>query len=216
MKVTPTFKTLKLQRSYGLTNLTFLDIDDHSYQYDTVNDILETFYQNRLPIYEQRRQFILQVIIQDIKVLSDKIRFIRAVIDKELKIMNEKKADILARMQEINLPAELLTNTRASNFSEDEITTLTSEIDRRQQDHDYYNSITASEIWLDDLDEFEEAYMAKMGEDGLNDQTQSFTNVKLRAGKLPMIKKRRIQYENPIRMQLPTNSKKGRLQLAVQ
>ena len=154
----PTHKKLRLEKSFGMTNMVLLDMNNAPVKYDSVPEILEAFYQGRLPYYERRRQMIIDTIATDILKRQHKIRFIRAIIDKEIEVMGRKKAMVLPRMQELGLPPELLTNTRISNCTEEEIQSLQDEIDQLNVRRQSYINTSATILWLADLDEFENAY----------------------------------------------------------
>lgn len=154
----PTIQSLKLQRSKGLTNMVLLSRENHPIKYDTVGAILEAFYQERMPYYEARRQYIIQQVTTTIEKLESKMRYIQAIISGQLNILNRKKTEIIPQMERLNLPVELLTTTRTSNCTQDEIKSLQEQINNLQAQRQRHQQTSASELWLADLDDFEEAY----------------------------------------------------------
>jgi DNA topoisomerase-2 len=154
----PTHQSLKLQRSRGLTNLVLLSRDNQPMKYENTISILEAFCQERLPYYEARRQHIIGQITTNIAKLEAKVKFISALISGQLVIVNRKKAEILPQMEKLGLPAELLTTTRASNMTQDEIKTLQEEIRTLQAHREKHQQTSAADLWLADLDDFEMAY----------------------------------------------------------
>lgn len=157
-KGTPNYKSLRLQRSFGLTNMVFLTNEGKPVKFELIDHLLDEFYQQRRPFYERRRLNIMEAIRTLIGNLTTKIRFIRAIISGEIVYVNQKKSTILPRMLELNFPPELLNTIRLANLTEDDINGLLAGINQLEKDYQYYHDITAEMLWLNDLQEFETAY----------------------------------------------------------
>jgi DNA topoisomerase-2 len=157
----PTLKTLKLQRSFGLTNMVLLDDDDKPRLYKSTEEILEKFFLTRLPYYEARRQYIMNDLQQNIDKLNLKATFILAVVQKKIRVIGRPKREIIPIMESFGFPEELLKNVRASNFTEDEVREIVAEvqvlIDRRNE----FAKISAPQLWINDIQEFTQAYRAR-------------------------------------------------------
>lgn len=156
----PTHQNLKLQRSFGMTNMVLLDAERRPVKYDTAIDILEAFYTQRLPYYEARRRYIMAEIERQIARKQAQARFIQAVISGELVVMRQKKAAILARMRELQIPhaEEILRYAKITELSEDDMTDLANEIQVLQGHFQVYQQTTDRALWLQDLQTFETAY----------------------------------------------------------
>lgn len=156
----PTHQNLKLQRSFGMTNMVLLDAERRPVKYDTAADILEAFYVQRLPYYEARRQYIMAHIDRQIAKKQAQARFIQAVISGELVVMKQKKAAILARMHELQIPhaEEILRSAKITELSEDDMTELANEIQVLQGHLQAYQQTNDRSLWLHDLQTFETAY----------------------------------------------------------
>jgi DNA topoisomerase-2 len=155
---TPDYRTLHLQRSIGMSNMVLLDENNRPRRYDTAEEIIEAFYRRRLPIYEQRKNYILAKLKEDIVDLNHKIRFVRAIISKEILVLNCKKADIRAHMERLGIPTELLKTTLVTNCTEDEVNDLLQDVIKKENQYNTIATITPAQMWLTDLDELEVAY----------------------------------------------------------
>jgi DNA topoisomerase-2 len=158
MKKLPGYRSLRLIRSFGLSNMVFLDNNDRPIHYATSNDYMNSFFEERLPIYEKRRLHIINTIEKEIRDMQDKIRFIIAVINGELLVMNRPKAEVLANMRHLQLPEPLYTKVKIRNCSVEEINELNGKIQNNLRLLDICRANTASGMWLQDLAEFERAY----------------------------------------------------------
>ena len=155
---TPNHRTLRLQRSIGMSNMVLLDDDNRPRRYDTSEEILETFYQRRLPIYQKRKDYILSKFKEEIVELQHKIRFIRAIITGEIVVIKGKKPIIREQMDKLGIPRELLETTKIVNCTEEEITELTQTIATKEAQYLVLEATTPNQMWLKDLDELEAAY----------------------------------------------------------
>lgn len=157
-KGTPTHRTLKLIRTFGMSNMTLLDEVNRAVRYDTAYNILEAFYLRRIAAYERRKTYILQDSVKQIEEYNLKIRFIQAVISGQIQFMNRKKVDVLPQMAALGLPAELLKTTKLSNCTEDDIIGLNGKIHKLRAEIETIQRITVEQMWSQELDEFETVY----------------------------------------------------------
>ena len=159
----PTIKTLKLQRSFGMTNMVLLDQHDRPQHHKSVTDILEAFHKQRLPYYESRRQHIISEFQREIEALNMKARFILAVVQGHLHVVGRPKKEVLPRMREMGLNEELLNSVRASNLTEDEVNALVAKINTLVSEREIFAQLSAAQLWINDLNEFAGAYNRNMG-----------------------------------------------------
>lgn len=154
----PTLKNLRLENRYGMTNMVLLDINDNPVTYTSLTEIIETFYQQRLPYYEMRRQSFIASLSEEIEKKELKIRFIQAVIDGKIQFIGRSKTLVYPQMDALGLPHKLLTSTSSTNYTAEEIVALQAEIRAMIERRRSYTTISAAALWLADLDEFEKAY----------------------------------------------------------
>lgn len=147
-----TEKELRLTRSYGLGNMVLLDVHGVPRNYGGgVQQIMESFYQFRLPFYDKRRDSILTKWRDEMKRLTNKMKFIRLVVDRELIIDRRPKSEVVEEMEKKHkLPSELL-NIPIVSCTEDEIEKLKKEISGIDSDIDLLKIKLASQLWEEDL-----------------------------------------------------------------
>jgi DNA topoisomerase-2 len=160
---TPNHRTLKLQRTIGMSNMVLLDDNNRPVRYDTAFDILEAFYAHRLPAYQRRKDYMLGHLAQEISTMTHKIRFIQAVINKEIRIINRKKATIYEALDAIGIPHEIYDKSMNHHLSEDDITRLNELIAVKRQELEMINNTSPEQMWIRDLDELEPAYRSIYG-----------------------------------------------------
>ena len=154
------YRSLKLRRTIGMSNMVLLDDQDKPVRYDTAYDICEAFTLRRLPVYQDRKNYILQNLAKEVQTLHYKISFIRAVIDKQLIIVNTKIVVIREVLLQLGIPYEIYENSRTRNLSEDDISKLQQDIANKEQEYHIMAATEPKQLWLSDLDDLDTCYRA--------------------------------------------------------
>ncbi len=71
--------------------------------FESTTDIIEYFVNFRLTYYHKRKQFLLDKLNRELKILSNRGRFIKAIIDGKLKVNNVAKAQIVEGIESLGL-----------------------------------------------------------------------------------------------------------------
>ena len=71
--------------------------------FENTSDIIKYFVDFRLKYYHKRKQFLLDKLNRELKILSNRGRFIKAIIDGKLKVNNVSKAIIIEGIEAMNL-----------------------------------------------------------------------------------------------------------------
>jgi len=71
--------------------------------FESTTDIIEYFVNFRLTYYHKRKQFLLDKLNKELKILSNRGRFIKAIIDGKLKVNNVAKAQIIEGIESLGL-----------------------------------------------------------------------------------------------------------------
>lgn len=153
----PSYKNLFLRKRYGLTNMILLDNDNKPIRYETANDIIETFYNNRIIIYGERKKYKLEYLQHHINKLNIQIKFINAINDKTLNV-NDTIENIYLKLEQLQIPKEIYEQAKIKSLNKGETTTLQNTINNYKKEYDDLLKITPSDIWLTDLKQLETAY----------------------------------------------------------
>ena len=71
--------------------------------FENTSDIIKYFVNFRLKYYHKRKQFLLDKMNRELKILSNRGRFIKAIIDGKLKVNNVSKSIIIEGIEAMNL-----------------------------------------------------------------------------------------------------------------
>ena len=95
-------KLLKLEES---STEIFSTLDEYGKLmiFENTADIIKYFVDFRLKYYHKRKQFLLDKLNRELKILSNRGRFIKAILDEKLKVNNVPKIEIIKGVEEMNL-----------------------------------------------------------------------------------------------------------------
>lgn len=118
-------KKFKLESSLSTSNMHLFDANGHIKKYENPKEIMQEFYTIRLEYYQHRKTAMLQKLQDQIKLLSNKARFVLAVVEGKLIVNNRKKKDLLEELvmegyDQIVSKSKKKTDSEESNESEDE------------------------------------------------------------------------------------------------
>jgi len=132
-------------------------------KYNTAIDIIKAFYNIRLAYYVKRKEHLLSKLGNDINKLNNKIRFIMDVINNVIIVHKLKKAELEARLVELNYDLyedsyDYLTKIPIYNFTVDKVQELQDEIAKKNALLTTLNDTTPQQMWSRDLDDLEATY----------------------------------------------------------
>lgn len=151
-------KTLKLQKSFGMSNMMLLDENNRPHRYNNSFEILTEFYNQRLPVYQARKNYYINNLKDEITLLHNKIRFILAVINGEILVMNRRKAEIMENMDKMAIPRDLLNVVKIVNCTYEEVEEMRKNIADKENQMRVLEAISPQQMWMNDLEEFEKMY----------------------------------------------------------
>jgi len=91
-------KQMKLISSLGVSNIMLFDRDGKIRKYESALEILKDFFDLRLTYYDKRKEALKKKLMEELKKLTNQMKFILAVVNGELKIMKRPRKDICRDM----------------------------------------------------------------------------------------------------------------------
>lgn len=118
-------KKFKLESSLSTSNMHLFDAAGHIKKYENPKEIMEEFYGIRLDYYGRRKEAMLQKLRDQIKLLSNKARFVLSVVEGKLVVNNRKKQELLEELiaegyDQIAPKTKKKSDSEDSNESEEE------------------------------------------------------------------------------------------------
>lgn len=173
----PSYKNLKLIKSFGISNMVLLDMNNKPVKFTTSYEMMEAFYAMRLPYYNLRKRNVLIAMKDKINLLNNKIKFIYAVINgynlmktnpkltpeqavanKCIISMGLKKKSIVDQMTKLGFPEDLLKKVTLYQCTLEEIENARTEYTLVVNKINAFQKILPSQMWKDDIEAFITAY----------------------------------------------------------
>jgi DNA topoisomerase-2 len=163
--------TNKLEKLLGLfttqstTNMNLFDAREKLRKYSTIYDIIEEYYTERLALYAKRKAAMLAQLANELRVLSNRAKYIQEILDDKLELRRQTKEAIFAKMTEhgyehIDGDTEFkyLLKMPMDSVSDENVKHLLSERDTKRTQHKQLTETTIQMLWCRDLDELEQEY----------------------------------------------------------
>jgi len=163
--------TNKLEKLLGLfttqstTNMNLFDAREKLRKYATIYDIIEDYYVERLALYAKRKASMLAQLANELRVLSNRAKYIQEVLDDKLELRRQTKEAIFAKMTEhgyehIDGDTEFkyLLKMPMDSVSDENVRHLLAERDTKRAQHQALQETSIEALWTHDLDELEQEY----------------------------------------------------------
>ena len=167
----------KLRSNKSVSNLHLYNKNGTIRKYDTIYQIIDEHYYTRYGMYEQRKEYQLNNLSEEIKLMEAKMRFIQDVIDEKIVVYKKSKASIIDKLKELEYPLyegeeiidyeenievknqyNYLLNLSIYNFTSEKVEELEGSIAERKKKHELLEKMEIKNIWKNELDLFEEKY----------------------------------------------------------
>ena len=93
-------KTLKLYSNLSTSNMHLFDYEEKLKKYTTEKDIIDAYYPVRMDYYNKRKNYIIENIEKELKVLSNKSKYIQENLNDTIDLRKKKKDDIINMLKE--------------------------------------------------------------------------------------------------------------------
>lgn len=168
IKTNTLYKKLKLMSSVKTSNM-HLYKDNIIVKYKTANNILEDYINIRLEAYENRKQYIIKILTNDMSILKYRKKFIEQILNKEIIIERKRKVDIVQEIKNNKYPElsiglnnapsyDYLTGLPLFSLTLEKIDDINKDYQEKKDELELYKNTTVNKLWLGELDEFETLY----------------------------------------------------------
>ena len=166
MTHTNNFKCLVKKSS--MSNFVLLNYYGYPVKYSGPEHILRDFCKVRIMYYEKRKEYLEKQLKIEFKKDTNRYRYIKAVVDGKLD-MHQKDDDLEASMQELKLEKmihgnneepsyDYLLSMQMRSMTEKKLEELKKSAELSTKKLKELQAKTAKDLWIEDLDAFEEAY----------------------------------------------------------
>lgn len=148
---------LKMSEREG-ENYTTLDEHGKLKIFTSPEEIVKYFVEFRLKYYDKRKQKILNKLVEEIRELDAKCKFIKAILDGKLKVNNRKKAEIESDLDSMKFDREggnfdHLLRMPIHSLTQEKFDELLNQAKKKQEEHNKIQATAPKDMYVTDLKE---------------------------------------------------------------
>ena len=164
---------LKLTSNKSLTNIHLYNSKNQIQKYDTIYKIMDEHYAKRYFLYQQRKEYLLEILKNKIIVLESKIRFIHEIIEDTIIINKKTRKEIIGQLYEkeyillidntisftkdiniekIGTDYDYLIKMPLYSLSQDKIDELQKELEKNNTEYNILENKSVKDMWIEELD----------------------------------------------------------------
>ena len=148
-------KTFKLQESHNEI-LTTLDENGKLKIFDSIEQIIEYFIGFRLVYYTKRKEFLIDKMKNELKVLTNKSSFVKYILDGSIEVKNISKNVLLKNIEDIGLDKidgdyDYLLRMSLWSLTKEVFDKIKSDFESKKLELDKFSSVNPSDMYMDDL-----------------------------------------------------------------
>ncbi len=152
-------KILKLVKNISTKNFHLINKQGTITKYETSKDILKEFIQIRLEYNQKRKDYLLNKYSEEIKILNNKIRFLKEIMDNKIMIFKKLKSEIDKILSErgyekIDGGYSYLTSMAIYSFTKEKLEDLYSKQDATDKNIKNISSKSPEDILIIDVKQF--------------------------------------------------------------
>jgi DNA topoisomerase-2 len=148
-------KSLKLVRVLGTNNMNLFDPDERLCKYESVYDIIDTFYTIRHETYGKRKVYQEEVLGRTLHKLTHKVKYIRAILSDKLDLRRKTQEEIVSALKQLKIEEHegytYLTKMPMDSVSQENVVELEAEHARIEQSLKDLKSTTVEMLWTREL-----------------------------------------------------------------
>jgi len=137
-------------------NYTTLDENGKLKIFDRVEDIVEYFVNFRLKYYTKRKDYLIKVLEEEIKNLSNRAKFIKLIIDEKIQIRGVQKSILVASLQREALDTQegsydYLLSMPIQSLTQEKYDDICKRLELKEKEHERIQKTAPEKMYRDDL-----------------------------------------------------------------
>ncbi len=159
-------KLLKLYTTNTTTNMHLFDADDKLQKYEKISDIIDAYYDERLKLYQTRKDYMIDALEKELVLLSNKAKYIQENLDGTIDLRKKKKDQVLTMLQgkgydmiDDDSEYKYLTKMPMDSVTEENVEKLLKEKGNKEQELNVIKITSINQMWSLELDNLSEQYL---------------------------------------------------------
>jgi DNA topoisomerase-2 len=187
-------KLLKLYTTESTSNMHLFDSKDQLKKFSNVHDIVREYYGTRLSLYEKRKAHQLAAMAAELRILSNKARYIQELLDGSIDLRRKRGEELVAMMQSKGYDSiendehyKYLLKLPMDSVSEENVQRLLKEKGQKEAQHSMLEGTSIEQLWLADLAELRAEYV-RQEEKRVSEITAAASTAPAKAGAKKIVK----------------------------
>lgn len=144
----PTYKTLKLQKSFGLSNMTLIDDNGYPFHFNNSQQVMESYYQSMIQIYSVLVSERVRIAEDKLVDLELQLKFITLVVEGAIEVFKRSKANIREQMLVHQIPNKYLEKVKLYDCTADEMQEIAALIVSSNTELIRLRKVTPYDLWI--------------------------------------------------------------------
>ena len=160
------FKLLKLCTTNTTTNMHLFNADDQLKKYEKVSEIIDDYFETRLKMYQTRKDYLVANIEYELKVLSNKARYVKENLDGTIDLRKKKKDEIHSMLQakaydiiDDDEDYKYLVKMPMDSVTEENVDKLFREHTCKTEELEKIKNTTTHDMWMSELENLTQLYL---------------------------------------------------------
>ena len=159
-------KILKLYTTNTTTNMHLFNANDILYKYESVNEIIDDYFETRLELYGVRKEYMIQALERELILLKNKSRYIQENLNDTIDLRKKKKEQVILMLEEkgydkIENDSEYkyLVKMPMDSVTEENVLKLLKETETKEAELESIRNTTTRKMWRQELDSLTSLYL---------------------------------------------------------
>jgi DNA topoisomerase-2 len=159
-------KILKLYTTNTTTNMRLFDADDTLQKYEKVSEIIDAYYEVRLKLYQERKNYMIDALEKELVVLTNKAKYIQENLDGTIDLRKKKREEVISMLEskgydmlENDNEYKYLTRMPMDSVTEENIEKLVKNKGTKEHELETIKTTTIHQMWKSELNDLKEKYM---------------------------------------------------------
>ena len=164
-------KLLKLFTTNTSTNMRLFDAKDKLKKYDTVEAIIDDYFETRYEMYQVRKEYMINALTKELVLLSNKARYIKETLDGTVDLRKKSKAQVSAMLKEkgYNMIDEdneykYLVKLPMDSVTEENVQKIFKEQESKSVELETVKNTSANQMWTRELISLKKEYVGFLEE----------------------------------------------------
>jgi DNA topoisomerase-2 len=163
-------KLLKLYTTNTTTNMHLFDANDTLHKYEKISDIIDSYYDIRLKLYQTRKDYMIESLEKELIRLTNRAKYIKENLDGTIDLRKKNKEEVKQMLEskeydkmmdndENDYNYKYLIKMPMDSVTEENVEKLNKEHGNKEAELEIIKKTTINKMWLNELNELKKQYI---------------------------------------------------------